>query len=457
MILSSSHLGFFKKLLGEENASNDPAILSTYSYDSTRLERLPSCVLFPRHTQDVQEIIKYANLHKLSIVPRGAGSGMSGGSLGNGIILAMQKHFRKILEIDPLNLCARVQPCVINAELNTALNPYKLFFPPDPASASFSTIGGNMAENAGGMCAVKYGVSKDYLLSAEVVLGNGEKITLGHKTYKDVAGYNLLGLLCGSEGTLGIITELTLKLKSKPRFERSILICFDDVQNLAQCSYTILSEGITPCAMEFLDELTTQALNTLKPIYPLESKATLIIKLDSNFAPSLEHELEIIKKISERFSPLLFKIAQNPKEEQEIWFGRKNASQANSIYGVKKLNEDITVPRSCVPNFLAQAQKIGQKYSLKIPCFGHIGDGNIHTNVFLPSLDMLPIGREAVNELFTLALSLGGTLSGEHGIGISKSDYMPLAFSKAHLQLFKDIKKAFDPNNILNPSKMGLQ
>lgn len=456
MILSSD-LKFFKNLLGEENVCDDPAVLSTYSYDSTRLEILPSCVLFPHNTQDIQEILRYASSRKLPIIPRGAGSGMSGGSLGSGIILAMQKHFRKIIEIDTLNLCARVQPCVINADLNSALSPYHLFFPPDPASASFSTIGGNMAENAGGMCAVKYGVSKDYLLSAEVVLGNGEKITIGHKTYKDVAGYNLLGLLCGSEGTLGVLTELTLKLKPKPRFERSILICFDDVQKLAQCSYTILSEGITPCAMEFLDELSTQALNTLKPIYPPESKATLIIKLDGNFAPSLEYELEAIKIIAQRFSPLLFKIAQTPQEEQEIWFGRKNASQANSIYGVKKLNEDITIPRSCVPEFLKQAQKIGQKYNLKIPCFGHIGDGNIHTNVFLPSLDMLHIGKEAVNELFALALSLGGTLSGEHGIGISKSAYMPLAFSKAHLQLFKDIKKVFDPHNILNPHKMGLQ
>ncbi|RDU68966.1 FAD-binding protein [Helicobacter cholecystus] len=457
MILSCSDLKFFKHLLGEENVCNDPAVLSVYSYDSTRLEYLPSCVLFPRHTQDIQEIMKYACIHKLPIIPRGAGSGMSGGSLGKGIILAMQKHFRKIIEIDSLNLCAKVQPCVINAELNLALNPYGLFFPPDPASASFSTIGGNMAENAGGMCAVKYGVSKDYLLSAEVVLGNGEKITLGHKTYKDVAGYNLLGLLCGSEGTLGIFTELTLKLKAKPKFQRSLLICFDDISKLAQCSYTILSEGITPCAMEFLDKLSTQALNALKPIYPPHSEAILIIKLDGNFAPSLEHELQAIIDIAKKFSPLLFKVAQTPQEEEEIWFGRKNASQANSIYGVKKLNEDITLPRSCVPEFLTQTQKIGEKYNLKIPCFGHIGDGNIHTNVFLPSLDLLPIGKKAIDELFSFALSLGGTLSGEHGIGITKASYMPLAFSQAHLQLFKEIKKAFDPYHILNPYKMGLE
>ena len=172
--------------------------------------------------------------------------------------------------------------------------------------------------------------------------------------------------------------------------------------------------------------------------------------------PALEYEIEEIRKIAKDFSPSIFKIAQNAQEEEEIWFGRKNASQANSIYGVKKLNEDITLPRSCVPNFLQEAKKIGEKYSLKIPCFGHIGDGNIHTNVFLPSLDLLPIGKDAIKELFSFALSLGGTLSGEHGIGISKSEYMPMAFLPQHLELFKNIKHAFDPNNILNPHKMGL-
>lgn len=454
--MNPSALEFFKTLLGEENLSNDPAVLSTYSYDSTRLEILPSCVLFPRNTQDIQTIVAYANTHKLPLIPRGAGSGMSGGSIGGGIILAMQKHFRKILHIDPLNLCVRLQPCVLNSALNSALAPHNLFFPPDPASASFSSVGGNIAENAGGMCALKYGVSKDYLLSAEIVTGGGEILRVGHNTYKDVAGYNLLGLLSGSEGTLAIFTELTLKLKPKPTHQRSLLLGFESIESLAHCSYTILSKGITPCAMEFLDTLTTQALNKLKPIYPKNAQAILIIKLDGNFLPALEYEIEEIRKIAKDFSPSIFRIAQNAQEEEEIWFGRKNASQANSIYGVKKLNEDITLPRSCVPNFLQEAKKIGEKYSLKIPCFGHIGDGNIHTNVFLPSLDLLPIGKDAIKELFSFALSLGGTLSGEHGIGISKSEYMPMAFLPQHLELFKNIKHAFDPNNILNPHKMGL-
>lgn len=455
-MLSLDHIKALQSIVGEENLSCDPAILSVYSYDSTRLERAPSCVIFPRNSEDVSQIITYAFTHHLPITPRGAGSGMSGGSINKGIILAFQKHMNKILQIDTQNLCVTLEPAVINSKLNEVLAPYNLFFPPDPASASFSTIGGNLSENAGGMCAVKYGVSKDYLLSAKVVLGTGEMLNIGHNTYKDVAGYNLLGLLCGSEGSLAVITELTLKLKPKPKFEQSLLISFSSLKDLAKCSCEILSSGITPCAMEFLDTLTTQALNHYYQIYPKDSQAILIIKLDGNFAPSLEYELQEIEKISQKFQPLSFWKANSKEEEQKIWFGRKNASQANNLYGVKKLNEDITLPRSEVARFLQEAQKIGEKYKLPIPCFGHIGDGNIHTNVMLPTLEALSKGKQAVKELFILALDLGGTLSGEHGIGITKSEYMPLAFSKTHLELFAKIKSAFDPHNILNPHKMGL-
>lgn len=457
MTLSPQHIQALKEIVGEENLCIDPSTLSVYSYDSTRAEILPSCVIFPRHSQDIQRIISYAYTHKLPITPRGAGSGMSGGSINEGIILALQKHMNKILHIDTQNLCVTLEPAVINSALNNALAPHNLFFPPDPASASFSTIGGNISENAGGMCAVKYGVSKDYLLSAKVVLGTGEVLEIGHNTYKDVAGYNLLGLLCGSEGSLGIITELTLKLKAKARFEKSLLLGFSSLKSLADCSCAILSSGITPCAMEFLDTLTTQALNSRFNLYPLEAKAILIIKLDGNFEPSLEFEASEIEKICKAYAPLSFEVAKSKEEGERIWFGRKNASQANSIYGVKKLNEDITLPRSKVAEFLERVQEISQKYGFPIPCFGHIGDGNIHTNVMLPSLSSLSEGKEAVKELFSIALSMGGTLSGEHGIGLSKAPYMPLAFSPTHLRLFAQIKKAFDPHNILNPHKMGFE
>lgn len=449
------HFKSLEKIVGVGNIFSDLPHLHAYSFDSTRLESLPRFVVFPKNEQEIIQIIQYANLHRISITPRGAGSGMSGGSINSGIILAIQKHLNQILKIDPYNLCVSVQPGIINAHLNEALKPYKLFFAPDPASSAFSTIGGNIAENSGGMNALKYGTCKDNILSLRAVLGNGEAIQIGHNTYKDVAGYNLLGLMCGSEGSLGIITELTLKLHPLPKLTRSILVCFEDIQSLSHSAHAILSSGIIPSAMEFLDALTINALNQKFNIYPNNAKAVLIVRLDAFSQAHLQEEAKEIEKICSSFGNIDFLQARNAKEEEKIWFGRKNASQATSLYGIKKLNEDITIPRSQVALFLQYAQEIGKKYGFEIPCFGHIGDGNIHTNVMLKSLDDLEKGRQAVRELFTFALSLGGTLSGEHGIGITKASFMPMAFCKTHLELFKKIKEAFDPNGILNPNKMG--
>ncbi|WP_233033070.1 FAD-binding oxidoreductase [Helicobacter kayseriensis] len=449
------HFENLKAIIGEDGVYCDDAHLSVYGFDSTRLVRKPSYVVFPKNEAQVVKLVEYANEHKLPITPRGAGSGMSGGSINEGIILAMQKHFSSILEIDLENLCVRVQPGVINARLNQELKSYGLFFPPDPASQAFSTVGGNIAENAGGMNALRYGVSKNHILSMRVVLGSGEMMQIGHRTYKDVAGYDLLGLMCGSEGTLGIMTELTLKLSPIPRYSTSILLCFKNAKELARAACMILAEGVLPYAMEFLDTLTIMALNQKYEIYPKNAGAVLIIKLSAQYPEVLERDRDEIKKISKKFSLISFWESQNKEDEERIWFGRKNASQANSIYGRKKLNEDITVPRNKVAEFLEKVEEIGKKYQLTIPCFGHIGDGNIHTNVMLQSEDELQIGYQAVKELFEIALLLGGTLSGEHGIGIAKSSFMPMAFESYHLELFKKIKSIFDPNCILNPHKMG--
>lgn len=449
------HFKSLQEIVGVGNIFSDLPHLHAYSFDSTRLESLPCFVVFPKHEEEIIQILQYANLHRIPVTPRGAGSGMSGGSINSGIILSTQKHLNQILKIDSHNLCVSVQPGIINAHLNEALKPYQLFFAPDPASSAFSTIGGNIAENSGGMNALKYGTCKDNILSLRAVLGNAEAIQIGHNTYKDVAGYNLLSLMCGSEGSLGIITELTLKLHPLPNFTQSILICFKDAQSLSHASYTILSSGITPSAMEFLDALTINALNQRFNLYPKNAKAVLIVRLSAFSQAQLQEEAKEIEKICSSFGSIDFLKAKNAQEEEKIWFGRKNASQANSIYGIKKLNEDITIPRSQVALFLQYTQEIGAKYGFEIPCFGHIGDGNIHTNVMLKSLEDLKKGHQAVRELFAFALSLGGTLSGEHGIGITKAPFMPMAFNKTHLELFKKIKEAFDPNNILNPNKMG--
>lgn len=454
--INPHHIQALKQIVGEQNCQTSPLYLNAYSFDSSQSVALPDCIVFPRDELEVQEVIRYANLHHLCITPRGAGSGMSGGSVNGGIILAMQKYFNHILEIDTQNLSVTLEPGVINADLNQALKDYGLFFPPDPASSAFSTLGGNIAENAGGMSAVKYGVSKDYVLSLRTVLGNGEMMQIGHHTIKDVAGYNLLGLMCGSEGSLGVITQITLKLKPRPKISQSILIGFSSLQDLANCSCAILAEGITPCAMEFLDDLILKALNRYYGLYPQGVESILIVKLDGFSLSAISEEIQEIYKICQRFGAILFEPAQDEGQEQKIWFGRKNASQASLSYGVKKLNEDITVPRSKVAEFLDFVREIQEKRGVIIPCFGHIGDGNIHTNVILQDLKELPKGKEIVEELFAYALSLGGTLSGEHGIGMSKADFMPLAFNEMEMEIFRKIKKTFDPNGILNPFKMGL-
>lgn len=449
---NKTHFEDLQKIVGSENIFIDSPHLSVYSFDSTRLERQPQCVIFPRNEEEIVQIVQYANQYCLSLTPRGAGSGMSGGSVNYGIILALQKHLNKILEIDCENLCVRVQPALINGALNQELKSYGLFFPPDPASSAFSTIGGNIAENAGGMSAVKYGVSRDNLMAMRVVLGSGELIEIGHKTYKDVSGYDLLGLMCGSEGTLGIMTELTLKLKPIPKYSTSLLICFDCIENLVHLACQILSCGILPYAMEFLDALTINALNQKYHIYPKNAQAVLIVKLTSHTRSGLDEELQQLKALASNC--LKYQEAKTQEEEEEIWFGRKNASQANTIYGVKKLNEDITLPRSRVAEFLQITQEISKQSGFKIPCFGHIGDGNIHTNVMLGDLKDLQKGYEVVRQLFENAISLGGTLSGEHGIGLTKSSFMSLAFSQTHLKLFENIKDIFDPKGVLNPNKI---
>ncbi|ANV98607.1 glycolate oxidase subunit GlcD [Helicobacter enhydrae] len=454
MKLLPSHIDTFRQIVGAENVCADSLHLYAYSFDSTRLVQQPDCVIFPQNQEQISQILIYCNQHHIPVTPRGAGSGMSGGAINDGVILALQKHLNRILEIDTQNLTVTLQPGVINAHLNEALGQYGLFFPPDPASQNFSTIGGNLAQNAGGMNAVKYGVSKDYVLSLQVVIGNGDILTIGHNTLKDVAGYNLTQLFCGSAGTLGIITQATLKLKPILPHSRSILIGFSSFHTLSQTSTQILASAITPEAMEFLDSLIIQALNTQYHIYPQNAQAILIIKLSATFQEELELQTHQIQTIFKTQHPLFVQIASTPAEEEQIWFGRKNASQATNLYGVKKLNEDITIPKNQVANFLQEVYKIGECYGFKIPCFGHIGDGNIHTNIMLANQTDLEKGKQAVQEVFALALKLGGTLSGEHGIGLTKSAFMPLAFSQTHLEIFKQIKKIFDPNSILNPNKM---
>ena len=455
------HINYFKKCVGDDNVYDDKAHLIAYCYDATRTRYQPDAVIFPRNEEDVSAILKYCNEHRIIITPRGAGSGFTGGSLpaNGGVILAFEKHMNKILEIDMENMVAVVQPGVINMDLQRAVEAKGLFYPPDPASQEYSTLGGNVSENAGGMRAAKYGITKDYVMALRAVIPNGEIIRAGKRTIKDVAGYNISGILIASEGTLGIITEITLKLIAKPKMSQTAMGVFPTVNDAMNAVYKSMAAGVTPVAMEFLDNYSIRAVEQkYSKGLPIEAGAILITDVDGNSQEDLTTQLDIIEKAFAENGCSEFKRAQNKDESNALWFARRNVSQCITVYGSKKLNEDITVPRSKLPDLLAEIGKIAQKYNITVPCFGHTGDGNVHTNVMVDGSDAkaLEIGHHAIEEIFKATVALGGTLSGEHGIGLSKAPFMHLAFSNGEMELFRSIKKAFDPNNILNPAKMGL-
>ncbi|NEW61612.1 FAD-binding protein [Sulfurovum sp. bin170] len=457
-MIEKQHLKALTKIVGSENIYDDKAHMIAYSYDATRTRFEPDAVIFPRHEQDVSDILKYCNEHLIVITPRGAGSGFTGGALpaNGGIIMAMEKHMNKILEIDTENMVAVVQPGVINMDLQKRAEAQGLFYPPDPASEEYSTLGGNVSENAGGMRAAKYGITKDFVMALRAVRVNGDIIRAGKKTIKDVAGYNTAGILIASEGTLAVLTELTLKLIPKPKYKKTYMGIFPSVDNAMNAVFKSLSAGANPVAMEFLDKLVIEALiEKLGVDLPTEAGAVLVGDVDGNVPEEVEFQLKTLQASFEENGASEFRIAKNDDEAKELWYARKNASQSITIFGNKKLNEDISVPRSMLPKALERIYEIGDKYKFKVPCFGHAGDGNIHVNVMI-DISQLDEGHKCIKEIFEMVVEMGGTLSGEHGIGTSKAPFMGIAFSDEEMQMFRDIKKAFDPNNILNPGKMGL-
>ena len=460
-MLDPKHIESLKDLVGEENVFSDKAHMIAYSYDATRTRFEPDAVIFPRDEEDVSRILVYCNHHGIVITPRGAGSGFTGGALptNGGITLAMEKYMNKILEVDMENMVAVVQPGVVNMDLQRAVEEVGLFYPPDPASEEYSTLGGNVSENAGGMRAAKYGITKDYVMALRAVRPNGDIIRAGKRTIKDVAGYNIAGILIASEGTLAVITEITLKLIPKPTFTKAYMGIFPSVDDAMNAVFKSLAAGANPVAMEFMDSLVVQALKEKLGVeLPEDAGALLIGDVDGNVTQEVDLQLEILERTFKENGAQDFVIAHDSKEREKLWYARRNASPSITIFGSKKLNEDISVPRSMLPEALKRIYEIGDRYGFKVPCFGHAGDGNIHVNVMVDGADakQLDEGHKAIKEIFELVVDMGGTLSGEHGIGTSKAPFMDIAFNDVELALFADIKKAFDPNNILNPGKMGL-
>lgn len=454
-----------KIIAGTENVRSDAETLELYSYDATRRRALPECVVSPGSAAEISEIMKIAFERNIPVYPRGAATGMSGGALPlhGGVALDLAR-LNKIIDIDTKNLVAEVEPGVINADLQKAANRAGLFYPPDPASNEFSTIGGNVAENAGGLRALKYGVTRDYVLALEVVLPDGSIIHTGAKTLKSVAGYDLTGIMVGSEGTLGIFTKIWLKLLPKPRAARTALCGFASTESAVKAVENIISSRILPRAIELIDNASLRAVLSYKPIKlqgteldPEKTDTVLLIEVDGQEA-ACDAEIKQVLDVCRALEPLFLMQASNDEEREELWTVRRSISPA--LYKLKpiKINEDICVQRTRMAEAIKMAHAIGARYNIMVACFGHAGDGNIHVDFMVDDSD--PAEKEAaekaLDELMAGVVRLGGTISGEHGIGITKARFLPLEIPDAEYELMKKIKTLFDPKDILNPGKIFL-
>jgi len=446
-----------KKLLGPENVATDLQDLICYGYDATQMEFLPDAVVHPADAAEVSAVMRLANAEKVPVFPRGAGSGFTGGALpkGGGIVLVTTR-MNRILRIDTENLIAEVEPGVVTEQFQIEVEKLGLFYPPDPASLKFSTLGGNVAENAGGPRCVKYGVTRDFVMGLEVVLPTGEVIRTGGETYKAVVGYDMTRLLCGSEGTLGVITKIIFKLLPLPEAKKTMLTIFDSIDGAAKAVSTIIGARIIPTTLEFMDYATLQCVDRRFSLgIPPEGRAVLIIEVDG--------DRELIEKQAARIQELIAplglvqcKVAKDAAESEALWRVRRLVSPSLRDVNPTKYNEDIVVPRSKVPDVIRKIEQIQQKYDIPIVNFGHAGDGNIHVNVMIDKEipGMEEKAHEAIREVFQAALDLSGTMSGEHGVGLAKQPYIPMELSPVQIATMKSIKHALDPNNILNPGKM---
>ena len=443
--------------IGRENVVEDKETRICYAYDATNIHHLPDLVVFPRTPQHISAVLKLANEHRFPVVPRGAGTGFTGGTIPveGGVVLVLTK-MNKILKIDQENLLAVVEPGVVTYDLQQEVEKIGLFYPPDPASLKSSTLGGNVAECAGGPRAVKYGVTKDYVLGLEAVLPTGEIISTGVQTVKSVVGYDLTKLLVGSEGTLAVITKIILRLVPLPKAKRTMLVIFPTIESAATSVSQIISSRIIPTTLEFMDNATIRCVEDyLHMGLPVDAGALLIIEVDG--APeALTGEIDEIQRICQTNKALEIKVAKDKQEGEELWKARRAVSAAVVKLNPTKINEDVTVPRSKVAEILRRVEGISKKHGLIIVNFGHAGDGNIHVNVLI---DKRKPGEQekahaAVKEIFQATLELGGTLSGEHGIGITKAPFLGMELGDMGVEVMKRIKKSFDPNNILNPGKI---
>jgi glycolate oxidase len=442
--------------LSDINISTAPEDLICYGFDASGLELSPSAVVWPKNTEDVVKIMKYSFENGIPVVPRGAGTGMTAGAVpSKGAIIISFEKMKRIIEIDSENLTAFCEPGVINGKLQHELESIGLFYPPDPASMQFCTIGGNVAENAGGPRALKYGVTKDYVMGIEAVLPNGEVITTGVRTAKGVVGYDLTRLFAGSEGTLSVFTKIRLKVLPLPQDVVTLLAVFGHLEAAGDAVTNIISSKVIPRTLEFMDSEAIAAVENFRPVgLPGEAEAVLLIELDGH-PSAITKEAGRIAEICEKLGAEI-RMAEDDEARDKLWMSRRSISPA--LYKIRptKINEDIVVPRNRVTEMLRRLRRLSEESGIKIVSFGHAGDGNIHVNIMVDKSDEDEYrkGLSIVEKVFHETLSLGGTISGEHGIGLTKTGYIGMEVSKQALEIMKSIKHVFDPKKILNPGKI---
>jgi len=446
-------------VLGKKYVLHTPEDLAVYSYDGTFVEGSPEVVLLPANTEEVSQVVKLASEARIPIVPRGMGSGMAAGSVPmvrGGMVVSLTR-MNRILEIDTKNATVQTEAGVVTADLQAAVEKIGLFYPPDPSSIRHSTIGGNIACNAGGPRCLKYGVTGDYVLGLMVVLADGRILKTGGKPIKDVTGYNLNSLITGSEGTLGLVTEALLRLVAKPRYAKTALAEFASLDDASRTVNAILSAGIVPASLELMDQTALVCIEEAMHLgLNTGVEASLIIETDGFDEKTVTSEIEACASTCKEIGARSVNLAQTEVERAGLWKARRSISPSLARKAPNKLGEDITVPRSAIPEVIQRLRVISAKHGLPIVIFGHAGDGNLHPNILFDKRqpEQWQKVEQMVAEIFEASLAVGGTLSGEHGVGVLKRPYLECALGPVSIDVQRHIKQTLDPHNILNPGKI---
>jgi glycolate oxidase len=456
--MDQSFLYELKKIVGEQHTLTDRESLAVYKYDSTpELESPPGAVVLPGTAEEVARVMAFCDQAGVPVTPRGSGTNLSGGSIAyTGGVVLQTSRLNRLIEVDEENLTATMEPGVVTSTVHREVEARGLFYPPDPGSMNISTMGGNVAENSGGLRGLKYGVTADYVMGLKTVLPDGALLTTGGKAVKDVAGYNLNQLLVSSEGTLGIFTEITVKLIPKPKAKKTMLVHFPELEQAALTVSHIIAARIIPATLEFLDKVTIKCVEDYAKVgLPLDVDAVLLIEVDGHPAV-VEEEAAAVRQICEKHRCSFFQTAATPEEALKLATARRVALSALARVRPTTILEDATVPRSCIAPMVSFIQETARKYNLTIGTFGHAGDGNLHPTCLTDERDQDEIRRahQAFAEIFDKAIAMGGTITGEHGVGMAKKRYLPLLVGEAGLRVMRGIKGAFDPKGLLNPGKI---